>query len=92
MTCVSPLHGGAALTVHKTSVAHDASTPVAPWHARACNAALCPQAAQPPCLRHSRTPCSTQLPSLKGFSSLGWLSAVLTIATLGGAAPLKVHR
>ena len=92
MTCASPLHGGAALTAHKTSVAYDASTPVAPWHARACNAAPRPQAAQARCRRHSDTPCSTQLPSMKGFSPLGWLDSVPTIATIVGNAPLKVHR
>jgi hypothetical protein len=80
------------LTAHKTFMAHDAPTPVAPWHARACNAELCPQAAQAPGKRHSRTPCSTQLRSLKGFYSLGWLSSVLTIATIGETAPLKIHK
>ena len=68
-TRASPPHRGAALTAHKTSMAHDVSTPVAPWHARTCKAVLCPQAAHAPCIRHSLTPCSTQLRSLKGLSS-----------------------
>src|ERR1019366_2849236 len=35
LTYAFPLHGGASLTAHKTAMAHDESTPVAPWHARA---------------------------------------------------------
>src|ERR1019366_4276151 len=43
LTCASPLHRGASLTAHKTAMAHDEPTPVAPWHAPACKAVLCLQ-------------------------------------------------
>jgi hypothetical protein len=75
-TRASPTHRGAALTAHKTSLAHDASIPIA-RACCACNAGLCPQAAHALRIRHSRTPCSTQLRSLKAFASRGWLSSVL---------------
>ena len=83
---------GAALTAHKTSIAHYVSCPVAPWHACTCKAVVCQQAALAPCIRHSLTPCSTQLRSLNGLSPLRCFSSVLTIATIGGPAPLKMHR
>ena len=82
---------GAALTAHKTSIAHYLSNPVAPWHASACKPGVCHQAALAPCIRHSLTRSSTQLRSLKGRSLLRWFSSVLTTATIGRPATLKMH-
>jgi hypothetical protein len=57
LTRALPPHRGAALTAHKTSMDHNASAPVAQWHARARKAVVCPQAAQTPCTRRSLTTC-----------------------------------
>src|SRR5208282_5247267 len=60
----------AAMTAHKTSTAYYVSRPVAPWHASTRRAVVCHQAVLPPCVRHSLTPCRTQLRSLMERSHL----------------------
>src|ERR1035438_280734 len=70
LTCASPLHRGASLTAHKTAMAHDESTPVPPWRARACKAVLCQQTACAACLRQRFTPCGRQLHPQTGLPLL----------------------
>jgi hypothetical protein len=92
LTCASPLHRGASLTAHKTSMAHDESTPVAPWHARACKATLCLQAPHAPCLRHRLTPCETQFRSQTGIPLLQRSRSAPEMLQMSQSAILKIHR
>ena len=79
------------MTVHENSMAYDESTPVAQWHAHTCKAVVWQQAVQAPCTRHSLTACWAPFRSPTSLSPLRWFSSVLTIATIGELAPLKMH-
>ena len=92
LTCASPLHRGVSLTAHKTTMAHDESTPVAPWHAPACKAVLCLQAAHAPCLRHRLTACGTQFHSQTGLPLLQRSRSAPEILQMSQSATLKIHR
>jgi|BarGraIncu00222A_1022003.scaffolds.fasta_scaffold19220_1 hypothetical protein len=73
-------------------MAHEGrNIPTAPWHAPACKPVVRNQAALAPCIRHLLTPPSAQLRSLKKRSQLRRFSFVLTIATIGRPATLKMH-
>jgi hypothetical protein len=92
LTCASPLHRGASSTAHKTAMAHDESSPLAPWHARACKATLCLQAAHAPCLRHRLTPYGTQFHSQTGLPLLQGSRSPPEILQISQSATLKIHR
>jgi hypothetical protein len=80
------------MTAHKSSTAYYVSHLVASWLASACKAAVRHQAVLAPSIRHSLTPCSTQMSSPMERSHLCSSSSVLTITTIGQPAPLKMHR
>ena len=84
-------HRGAALTAHKTAIAYDVSTPVAPWHACTCKALVCPQAVQAPRIRHCPTPCRAQFCPLTGLPQLRWFNLAPAMASIRQPAPLKIH-
>ena len=92
LTCASPLHRGASSTAHKTAMAHNESTPVAPWHAPACKAVPCLQAAHAPCLRHRLTACRTQFHSQTGLPLLQRSRSAPEILQMSQSATLKIHR
>jgi hypothetical protein len=92
LTCASPPHRGASLTAHKTSMAHDESSPAAQEHARACKASLCQLAAHAPCLRHRLTPCGTQFHSQTGLPLLQRSRSAPEILHMSQSAALKIHR
>src|ERR1035441_8013900 len=92
LTRASSHHRGASLTAHKTSMPHDESTPVAPWHAPACNAVLCLQAAHAPCLRHRLTACETQFHSQTGLPLLQESRSEPEMLQISQSATLKIHR
>jgi hypothetical protein len=70
---------------------HERCIPTAPWHAPACKAGVRNQAALAPFIRDLLTPLRAQLCSRKGRSQLHRLNFVLTIATVGRPATLKMH-
>jgi hypothetical protein len=82
---------GAAMTAHKTSTTYYVSRLVAPWPASACKTVVRHQAVLAPCIWHPLTPCSTQLRSSMDRSQPRWFSSVLSIATIGRQATLKMH-
>jgi len=92
LTCAPPLHRGASLTAHKTSMLHDESTPVAPSRARACKAVLCQQTAYAASLRQPFTPCGRQLHPQTGLPLLQRSDSAPEMLQMSQSAILKIHR
>src|ERR1017187_6728102 len=92
LTCASPLHRGVSLTAHKISMAHDESTPVAPWHARACKAVLCLQTAYAACLQQRLTLYKTQFHSQTGLPLLQRSRSAPEMLQMSHSTILKIHR
>jgi hypothetical protein len=79
------------LTVHKTSMPHDESTPVAPWRARACKAVPCHQTAYAASLRQPFTRCRRQLHPQNRLPLHRRSRSVPEILQMSQSATLKIH-
>src|ERR1035441_194400 len=71
---------------------HDKSIPVAPSHARACNAVLCLQTAYATSLRHRLTPYGSQFHSQTGLPLFQESRSEPEMLQISQSATLKIHR
>src|ERR1019366_5548673 len=92
LTYAFPLHGGASLTVHKTTMDTRCIYPVDPWHARACEAALCPQTVYPLHLCDRLTPWRKQFHPQAELPLAQRSRLAPATALISRSAALKVHR
>ena len=90
-TRASPPHRGAALTAHRTSMAHDASILIARWHACTCKDVVCQKAVQVPSIRLFTMHGRRQFRLSRPLPLLQRANFALAVTTTSISALLKIH-